>query len=199
MALAAGLQMTECRLLPEGPRTHFLTRRFDRVGTAGKRHLLSLCGLAHLDFNLAGANSYEQYLATIDQLDLGAEARAEAFRRTVLNVAAVNRDDHTKNLAFLCDPDGTWELAPAYDVTFAYNPAGAWTSRHQMTVAGKDDGITRADLEQLGDRFAVPGYRQEIDRVLDAVDRWPTFAAEAGVDEQVADQIGEIHRRFRPT
>lgn len=199
MARAAGLDMTECRLLPEGPRTHFMTRRFDRTPNGERLHMLSLCGLAHLDFNYAGAHSYEQYLSVIDQLGLGAETREQAFRRIVFNVAAVNRDDHTKNLAFLCTPEGRWTLAPAFDVTYAHNPAGAWTARHQMTVAGKGDSITRADLEQVGDRYAVPGYRHVIDEVLAAVDDWTTFAEDAGLDGARTAAIGADHARHRPS
>ena len=198
MARAAGIDMAECRLLPEGPRTHFLTRRFDRTGTDGKIHLQSLCGLAHLDFNLPGAHDYAQYLQTIDALGLGAPAREQAFRRIAFNVAAVNRDDHTKNLAFLCDPDGTWRLAPAFDVTFAHNPAGRWTSVHQMAVEGKRDGIALADLEALADRGTVPGYRDVIAEVLAAVDRWPELADQAGVPAETAEAIAEEHRRHRP-
>ncbi len=198
MATAAGVDMAECRLLPEGPRTHFLTRRFDRYGSAGKVHLLSLCGLAHLDFNLAGAHGYEQYLATIDELGLGEGAREQAFRRIVFNVAAVNRDDHTKNLAFLCDEEGTWRLAPAFDVIYAHNPSGKWTSAHQMSVAGRRDAITREDLETVGDRYAVPGYREAIDAVLAAVDRWPEFADVAGVPGDTISAIAHEHTRYRP-
>lgn len=198
MATAAGVEMTECRLLPEGPRNHFLTRRFDRYGTAGKVHVLSLCGLAHLDFNMAGAHSYEQYLTAIKQLGLGEAATEQAFRRLVFNVAAVNRDDHTKNLAFVCDGNGAWRLAPAFDVIYAHNPSGKWTSAHQMSVAGKRDGITREDLELVGDRFAVPGYRDAIDEVLAAVDRWPEFAERAGVPGKTSAAIAEEHARYRP-
>ncbi|HTO00097.1 MAG TPA: HipA domain-containing protein [Microthrixaceae bacterium] len=199
MARAAGVEMSECRLLREGPRNHFMTRRFDRYGSSGRLHMLSLCGLAHLDFNMAGAHGYEQYLATIDQLELGPEARQQTFRRIVFNVAAVNRDDHTKNLAFLCTDSGEWSLSPAFDITYAHNPSGSWTARHQMTVAGKSDGITRADLEDLGNRFVVPGYRQTIDEVLDAVARWKDFAETAGLGEQITDAISNDHRRNRPS
>jgi serine/threonine-protein kinase HipA len=199
MANAAGVEMTECRLLPEGPRTHFLTKRYDRYGTAGRVHALSLCGLAHLDFNMVGAHSYEQYLATIDLLGLGQEATEQAFRRVVFNVVGVNRDDHTKNLAFLCDEDGVWRLAPAFDVMYAHNPSGKWTSVHQMSVAGKRDGITRADLELVGDRFAVPGYRDVIDEVLSAIDRWPEFAESAGVPAERSAAIAEEHARYGPS
>lgn len=198
MATAAGVEMSECRLLPEGPRTHFMTRRFDRTADGSKLHLLSLCGLAHLDFNAAGANGYEQYLQVVRELGLGPDALDQAFRRVVFNVAGVNRDDHTKNLAFLCDPTGRWSLAPAFDVSYAYNPAGAWTARHQMTVGGKAEGIGRADLEALADRFAVPGYPSVIDEVLTAVAGWSAFAEQAGLDEQRTEAIGADLARFRP-
>lgn len=199
MAVAAGVDMAECRLLPEGPRTHFLTRRFDRVGTDGRLHLLSLCGLAHLDVNLAGAHSYEQYLQTIQALGLGPDALEQAFRRVVFNVAAVNRDDHTKNLAFLCDDRGRWRLAPAYDVIHAHNPNGRWTATHQMSVAGKRDGIDRDDLAELADRFGVPAWRHAIDDVLAAVDGWAEAAEAAGVRGDVAAAIAADHAKARPT
>ena len=198
MALDAGIVMSECRLLPEGPRTHFLTRRFDR-GEGGERiHLQSLCAMAHLDFNLADTHSYSQYLSTVTRLELGSAALEQAYRRMVLNVAAVNRDDHTKNFAFLLPEDGPWQLAPAYDVTHAHNPRGEWTQRHQMSVNGAFDGITRTDLEAVGDRHLVPGYASVIDDVLRAVDRWPTHAEAAGIDQSVTARIAADLERHRP-
>ena len=53
----------------------------------------------------------------------------------VFNVATVNFDDHVKNFAFLMDPAGRWQLAPAYDLTYAENDA--WTRQHQMSVNGR--------------------------------------------------------------
>jgi serine/threonine-protein kinase HipA len=191
MATAAGIEMEACLLLPEGPRTHFLTRRFDRGPGGERHHMISLCALAHLDFNLPRAHGYEQYLQTVDALGLGAEAREQAFRRVVFNVAAVNRDDHTKNTAFLLREGGEWSLAPAFDLTHAHNPAGPWTSRHQMSVNGKFDGIGRDDLATLADRFLVPGYRAAYTEVVEAVDRWPEFAEEAGVDAAHRDRVGQ--------
>lgn len=197
MAREAGIDMEQCLLLPEGPRTHFMTRRFDRRGNH-KVHLASLCGIAGLDFNMAGAHGYEQYLRTILDLGLGEGALEQGFRRAVFNVAAVNRDDHTKNLAFLCDEDGRWSLAPAYDLTFAWNPQGRWTASHQMSVNGKVDGITRRDLLELGERFSVPGYRGLIDDVLGAVADWPSRAADLGLDSSRVEAIADAQVRFRP-
>lgn len=200
MALAAGVEMAECRLLPEGPRTHFLTKRFDRGPGGVRHHVQSLCALAHLDFNLARVHAYEQYLQVVDALGLGPGAREQAFRRMAFNVAAVNRDDHTKNLAFLLPAGGDWRLAPAFDVTHAHNPEeGRWTQSHQMSVNGRFDGIGLADLAAVGDRFAVPGYRSAIGDVLAAVDRWEDFAGEAGVADGHVTRVRADLDRHRPT
>ncbi len=198
MATAAGLTMTDCKLLPEGPRVHFMTRRFDRLPDGGRIHMQSLCGLAGLDFNMAGAHSYAQYLDAIDQLGLDETAREQAFRRIVFNIAAMNRDDHTKNLAFLLPQHGRWQLAPAYDITHAHNPSGQWTGQHQMSLEGKRDDIGLDDLHRFADRFRVPGYRGVIDDVLHAVDHWPEFAHQAGVDTQTVAGISTDLADARP-
>lgn len=191
MATAAGLTMTECKLLPEGPRTHFMTRRFDRLPNGDRVHLQSLCGLAALDFNMAGAHSYAQYFNALDALGLGVDAREQAFRRMVFNVVAMNRDDHTKNLAFLLPEQGDWVLAPAYDITYAHNPAGKWTGLHQMSIEGKRDQIGLNDLYRVADKFLVPGYKAVVSEVVQAAKQWPDFAAEAGVGAGATTQIGD--------
>lgn len=197
MASAAGVTMAECRLQPEGPRTHFMTKRFDRLPDGARVHLQSLCGLAGLDFNMAGAHSYAQYLNTIDALGLGEAAREQAFRRIVFNIAAMNRDDHTKNLAFLLSENGAWQLAPAYDITHAHNRTGLWTATHQMSIEGKRDAIELEDLYRFADRFRVPGYRTAVAEVLDAVRDWHDFAGQAGVDpettQRIADDLAGVH------
>ncbi len=199
MARAAGLDMTECRLLPEGPRTHFMTRRFDRGSGNERHHVLTLCAMAHLDFRMRDTHSYAQYFQTITRLGMGAEALAQAFRRMVFNVSGMNRDDHTKNFAFLLREGGGWELAPAYDITHAHNPTGEWTQRHQMSVNGAFDAITIEDLRGVGEQFGVPGYRGLVREVLAAVDRWSEFAEQAGLSEEQADRIGKDLQEHRPT
>jgi serine/threonine-protein kinase HipA len=199
MATEAGIAMTPCRLLAEGPRRHFMTRRFDR-GEAGERHhVISLCALAHIDFNQTGAHSYDQYLQTVTALGLGPDDRAEAFRRMVFNVCAVNRDDHTKNQSFLRREHGGWELTPAYDVTHAYRADSPWTSRHLMSVNGRFEGITLDDLHAVGARHDVPAYKRTVREVLAATDGWPAFAEEADVDPVTTEAIAADIARFRPT
>jgi serine/threonine-protein kinase HipA len=198
MATAAGLEMMESRLLEEGGRAHFLTKRFDRRGSHERVHVQTLCAMDHLDFNLAGASSYAQYFDVLDRLGLSADRREQAFRRVVFNVAAVNRDDHTKNLSFLLPEDGDWDLAPAYDVTHAHRRSGGWTQRHQMTVNGKSEWITLADLEELGERRKVPGVKAALGEVLGAVERWAEFADEAGVDARRRDRVAADLAEYRP-
>ncbi|MDA8040377.1 MAG: type II toxin-antitoxin system HipA family toxin [Actinomycetota bacterium] len=189
MATAAGIEMTECRLLEEGGRAHFMTRRFDRIRGDEKVHTQSLCAMAQLDFRQIGAHDYAQLFLQIEQLGLGPGAGAEAFRRMVFNVAAANCDDHTKNFSFLLPEGGRWRLAPAYDVTHAHAPASRWTRQHLMAVNGRTTRITRADVREVGDRFSVPAASDIVEQVLDAVARWPTFADEAGLPEATAEDI----------
>ena len=201
MAKAAGIAMTECRLLEEGGRRHFMTRRFDRLAGGEKLHMQSLCGLAHFDFNQAGAYAYEQALLTIRQLGLPMAAVEEQFRRMVFNIVARNQDDHAKNIAFLMDRQGRWSLAPAFDVTYSYNPSGAWTSTHQMTLNGKRDGFTLEDFRTCARSALMKRGRAEtiVEQVTAAVRRWPEFAAAGGLADNRRDRIQESHRlNFAP-
>ena len=199
MAVAAGVDMAPCQLLAEGPRRHFMTRRFDRGAGGERHHLISLCALAHLDFNLAGTHSYDQYLQTVAALGLDRDAMAEAYRRMVFNVVAVNRDDHTKNFSFLRERGGPWQLAPAFDVTHAHRADSRWTSKHLMSVNGTFDQIAIGDLYAVGDRHDVPGYREIVREVFATVDRWSEFAEEADVPSGVAEAIQVDITAFRPT
>jgi serine/threonine-protein kinase HipA len=198
MAGDCGIEMEPCRLLVENDRAHFMTRRFDRRADGSKIHVQTLCALDHLDFNLIDTHSYAQYLDVIDRLGLGPDALEQGFRRIAFNVAAADRDDHTKNLSFCCDEAGRWSLAPAYDVNHAYNPAGRWTQRHQMSVNGKFEGIGRADLLELADRFVVPSPTKVLAEVLDAVQRWPSFAEQAAVSAREVERISADMDALRP-
>jgi serine/threonine-protein kinase HipA len=201
MAKAAGLNMCESRLLEENGRRHFMTRRFDRLDGGEKLHMQSLCALAHFDFNQAGAYAYEQALMIIRQLNLPMADVEEQFRRMVFNIIARNQDDHVKNIAFLMDKAGRWSLAPAFDVTYSYNPRGSWTDPHQMTMNGKRDGFTLADFRVCAKSVLMKRGRAEtiIEEVRNAVKKWPDYAEQAQVMSQWRKQIQENHRLNLPT
>ena len=193
MAKAAGIEMTECRLLEENGRAHFLTKRFDRQN-GEKIHLQSLCGLAHYDFNMAGAYSYEQAFAVMRQLRLSKADAIQQFRRMVFNVVARNQDDHTKNIAFLMDQDGRWKLSPAFDMIYSHNPTGKWTNQHQMSINGKRDHFLLTDIINVAESISIPKPMGIIASVLDAVGRWPEFAAKAGIKDKILSEIARYHR-----
>jgi len=195
MAQAAGIEMTECRLLEENGRAHFMTKRFDRDGRK-KIHMQSLCGIAHYDFNMAGAYGYEQAFQVMRKLRLPKADAVQLFRRMVFNVLARNQDDHTKNIAFLMDQTGTWRLSPAYDVTYAHNPAGKWTNTHQMTINGKLDGFTIEDLVVVGESIRLSDPAGVVSEIREAVARWPEFAQKAGLRDNHARTIGQNHRKL---
>lgn len=188
MATAAGIRMHESRLLHEHGRAHFMTRRFDRGELNVRHHIQSLCAMAHLDYKKKGTNSYAQLFDTINRLGLSYEDKEEAFRRMVFNVMSRNCDDHAKNFAFRLRQGQPWELAPAYDVTFAHNPQGEWTSQHLMSVNGKFKDFTEKDLLAEADRFVIGTAPRVIRQVREAVLEWPSFARNAGVSS------GEIER-----
>jgi serine/threonine-protein kinase HipA len=165
-----------------------MTQRFDRDRNT-KHHVQTLCALSHLDFRQRATHDYSQLFHVMNQLQLGPTAREEAFRRMTLNVLAANCDDHSKNFSFLLKAGSRWELAPAYDVTHAYNPHGEWTYQHLMSVEGKFNEISKADLFAVGDRFAVPGFAKLYAQVSRAVEHWPAFAEQAGVSRSVAVNI----------
>lgn len=194
MARAAGLDLPESHLLHDREFAHFMSRRFDRDGDA-RIHMHSLGGLQHVDYNERGTFSYEEYFRTLRFLGLPQPAMNEAYRRMVFNLAAINQDDHVKNLAFLMDSDGQWRLSPAFDVTFA--KGNEWTRTHQMTLAGKDDAFTREDLLRAGGQFDVPrdgaGIIDEVDAALD---EWDAEARAVEVPKEWRERIGGLFRRF---
>ncbi|MGC1481025.1 MAG: HipA domain-containing protein [Chthoniobacterales bacterium] len=200
MAKAAGISMSECRLLEENGRRHFMTRRFDRTEEGGKLHVQSLCALAHYDFNRAGAYSYEQALLAIRQLKLPMSAVEEQFRRMVFNVVARNQDDHVKNIAFLMNKRGEWSLSPAFDVTYSFNPSGSWTASHQMTLNGKRDGFSLQDFEACAKAAVMKRGRAEtiVNEVRAAVELWPKFATLARLSSDWQNRIAQAHRLTIP-
>ena len=199
MAKAAGLNMMECRLLQENGRAHFMTKRFDRAHGEGeeggevRHHMQTLCAMSHLDYKKKGANAYSQLFATMRELGLPYEDKEEAFRRMVFNVMGRNCDDHTKNFSFRLRKGRPWELAPAYDVTFAHNPKGEWTHQHLMSVNRKFKDFTQEDLLAEAERFAVGTAPKVIDQVRAAIQEWASFAQRAGLSSRqtkaIADQL----------
>ena len=188
MAEAAGIRMSECRLLEDHDCAHFMSKRFDRVN-GKKLHMQTLCAMRHMDYNNPVANSYEQAFDTMEKLKLLPSEKAQLFRRMVCNAVVRNHDDHTKNITFLMTPDGVWHLAPAYDMTWAYKPGSKWTGQHQMSINGKRDGFTTEDLIAVAKHFDIARPQEIINEVCEAALAFGDFAREAGVPDTIAKQM----------
>ena len=198
MALKAGIEMTECRLLEENGRSHFMTKRFDRMGGFEKIHMQTLCGIAHYDYKMLHAYSYEQAFQVMRRLRLPYGQAEQMFKRMVFNVIARNQDDHTKNISFLMDKTGTWKLSPAYDMSWAYNPKGEWTSHHQMSINNKWDNITRADLMAVAEAMHIKKADSIINETCDAVSMWTTIAKELDIPSNMIVKIDDtlLYRNY---
>lgn len=188
LAKEAGINMAECRLLEENGRAHFMTKRFDRHKN-NKIHMQTLCGIAHYDYKMLRAYSYEQAFQIMRRLRLPYNQAEEMYRRMVFNVVARNQDDHTKNISFLMNHTGKWSLSPAYDVSWAYNPQGDWTSKHQMSINNKWDDITREDLVTVAQNMNIKHQNEIIEQVTDAVSHWRKLATEYEIPEETIRQI----------
>jgi serine/threonine-protein kinase HipA len=192
MATAAGIRMSDSRLLEENERAHFMTKRFDReviYGTTLKHHIQTLCSINHLDFRQRGTHDYSQLFMTARTLGLDDTAVSQIFRRMAFNVMARNCDDHTKNFGFILRQGEPWNLAPAYDVTHAYNPQGVWTYQHQMSVNRKFEDISKEDLLAVADRFSVRKPESLLSDVRAAIDNWSQFAKQADLSPALQSRI----------
>jgi serine/threonine-protein kinase HipA len=190
MAAAAGIDMSLCRLMEENGRAHFMTRRFDRDGST-KHHLQTLCAIAGLDYKQRATHGYSQLFSVVDELQLPYSDKEEAFRRMAFNIMAANCDDHTKNISFILRQGEAWRLAPAYDLTHAYNPRGKWTYQHLMSVNGKFENITSIDLLLVAERFGIGTAPKVLKQVAAAVSDWADFATTAGVSQKEIERVSD--------
>ena len=191
MATDSGINMNPCKLYEEHGRKHFMTKRFDRDAEGNKLHMLSLGGMAHFDFNAPGENSYEQVSDIIYRLGMGAKEAEQLYRRMVFNDLAKNYDDHAKNISFLMDKSGTWYLAPAYDMTYAYDRSNIWLNSHQMSISGKRDEISKEDLINAGIRMNLNKMKcvSIIEQIETVVADWKKYANTVSIRKNSIDVI----------
>lgn len=190
MAIDCGIFMSESRLLEENGRAHFLTRRFDRINDNQKIHVQTLCGLCHYDYNNPLLYSYEMVFQAIRELHLPYKDSEQMYLRMIFNVIANNNDDHTKNISFFMYETGEWRLAPAYDITYAYNPDSLWLRQHQLSINGKRKDFTMDDLVMVGKQMAIKKSKDIIKKVVNTVKNWQEYGEQAGVNTNKIKAIG---------
>ena len=183
MAVSAGINMMESRLLEVDGVNHFLTRRFDRNET-GKLHTQTLAAMD------PEADSYEKMFAVCRKLHLPEIDCQELFRRMVFNILANNTDDHHKNFTFVMDRQGTWRLSPAYDMTYIFDTGGYLPNReHCLMIGGKVQDITRDDVIQFARDNGIRRPDAIIRNVVESLKQFRTIATKYGVSEQWTGRV----------
>ena len=194
MAKDCGIQMTECKLLEENGRAHFMTKRFDREKTNIKHHIQTFCGIRHFDYSNIYSYSYEQLFQTMRMLKMTYPEFEQMFRRMVFNVLATNCDDHTKNFSFLLKQSGKWELAPAYDVCYSFDPANVWVSQQTLSINGKHKNINKKDLMAIASANGIKNGEEIINNIFETVHGWESYFKIAGVSNKLAESISKTLR-----
>lgn len=190
MAQDCGVLMMESELLEENGRAHFMTKRFDRDGS-NRHHVQTFCSIRHFDYSDLYSFSYEQLFQTMRMLKMTYPETEQMFRRMVFNVMSTNCDDHTKNFSFRLKQGGKWELAPAYDMCYSYDPGNVWVSQHTLSINGKNREITKADLMTVADANGVGKGEKIINEIKETVGNWQYYAQKAGVQDQLKKSITE--------
>jgi serine/threonine-protein kinase HipA len=188
MARKAGVDMQATRLMKAAGDSYFAVRRFDRTQD-GSTHIQTASGLLEADHRAPQIN-YETLLKVTRLLTKDERHVRQMFRRMAFNVLARNRDDHSKNHAFLLAKDGNWHPTPAYDLTLSEGPGG----EHSLAVNGEGRRPTHKDMLAVGKGASIPGgeIQEILDHVHAVIDRWSDFAASAGLSQKRADGIDHL-------
>jgi serine/threonine-protein kinase HipA len=187
MAKDVGLSVPNSHLFPSAKTSgYFGCERFDR-GVEGMRiHMHSACGLLHADYRLP-ALDYDTLLRATLHLTKDMEEVIRLFRIAVFNVIAHNRDDHSRNIAFLMDSNGKWSVAPAYDLTFSAGMGG----EHAMMIAGEGKRPTIEHLLRLSTQSGIDRKIASmiIAQTKEVVMAWPRYAKANMISHKTEQRI----------
>ena len=194
MAVDSKIEMSDCKLITENGRSHFLTKRFDRK-KGEKVHIQTLCAMTGVDFRQPNLIGYEDIFRVLNLLGMDCREKEQLFRRMVFNVLAFNRDDHTKNFSFMYE-NGIWKLAPAYDIVFAYDPHSYWLKHHNININGKNDNITKEDILAIGEKFGIKKAESILRSIGDVVRNFKSYADKYHFPAERAEIICDVLTRF---
>lgn len=191
MARDCNVQMMDSELFEENGRAHFMTKRFDREGNNTKHHIQTFCGIQHFDYNNLYGFSYEQLFQTMRMLKMTYPEAEQMFRRMVFNMMATNYDDHAKNFSFRLKQNGKWELSPAYDVCYSYDPRNIWVSQHTLSINGKHKEINKTDLMAVAVVNNIKKGERIIDEIKEIVCDWEQYANRVKVSSKLTSSIAK--------
>jgi serine/threonine-protein kinase HipA len=104
-------------------------------------------------------------------------------------VLATNYDDHTKNFSFRLKKGGRWELSPAYDICYSYDPNNVWVNQLTLSINGKHKNITTADFMTIAIANNIKKAEQLIEEIKSTVRDWEKYAKKANVRPDLAQLI----------
>lgn len=186
-ATHSGIDMMPSKMIRE---KHFATLRFDRQ-QGKKKHVLTATGITGWDYTDPKVSSYEQLFDLVVFLKCPHRDVEQLFRRMVFNLVFANHDDHLKNHSFMYDEmRDSWELAPAYDLTYSLNPElNIKTRSRALSVNGKRTGIDIKDLETIADRYTIKNFKGIVMEIQASVDYWVQVAKENNIPVKISNAI----------
>ncbi len=183
LATMAGIRMMPSELYTIDSNNNFITKRFDRDGER-KIYTQTLAAIN------PDADSYEQLIAVCRKLHLPESDCQEVFRRMIFNILANNTDDHNKNFSFIMNEDGTWQLSPAYDITYILDHGGFLPNEdHCLYIRAKLRGITRDDAILFARDNGIRRPEAIIREVATALKQFRTIATKYGVSGQWTGRV----------
>lgn len=180
MAIKAGLRVAEGMAKRFTQDSHtFLTKRFDRVGSARLHFASAMTLLGYADG--ANATTGVSYLHLAEFImrhgaspDLDME---ELWRRIVFYIFTGNTDDHLRNHGFLLTSKG-WQLSPAFDI----NPVPLSTGL-TLNISEHSNALDVDLAREVAEQFRVDAKRREtiIAEVSGVVSHWHQVATKFGI------------------
>lgn len=187
MATGAGIQMMPSKLIDN---KHFATLRYDRKN-GEKQHVLTASGLTGWDYKTPNDSSYENLFKLALSLKVPYKDVQELFRRMVFNVVFANIDDHLKNHSFIYNKDNnSWNLAPAYDLTYPLNINFNYTNiARALSINNKRNSIILEDLLVIAEEFAVKNPKGIIIEVQETAKKWKEITDKLKLPKRVISSI----------
>lgn len=184
-AIHAGIDMMECRMIDE---KHFATVRFDRL-EGKKKHVLTATGITGLNYMDPKDSSYEHLFDLLVFLKCPHRDIEQLYRRMVFNLVFANHDDHLKNHSVIYNEDlDSWNLSPAYDITYSLNPElNIKTRSRALSVNGKRNGIDMDDLALIAEKYTIKNHKKVIVEVQDTMTYWASVARDTGVPARIIE------------
>jgi serine/threonine-protein kinase HipA len=148
-AQKCGINVNQFRLFQSSVcKGYFGVKRFDRQGNR-RIHMISLAALLETTHKVPNLD-YIHLFQVIERICDDKNDLYEAFRRMCFNVYYENKDDHSKNFAFLYnEKTHSYMLSPAFDITRTPDKY-----EHEMTINGAGNP-TDKDILAVAKRFKL--------------------------------------------